>query len=289
MALANNSYTYIAADGQVINFSDQVNFWTGSWPEGILASGISLREYETPLKDGSTYSSMKFSPKEIDLPVLITYQNFTEFLAGIRWILSVLNPVKGMGKLKVKTEDGKERFVNCIYKSGLEGKPVRMANPGGGVYLITFRAFYPFWQDWIATSGEFTKDPPLTFFPFFPLLLSQSGIYKDLTIVNDGDVSAWPIWRIYGYGEDPVIRNQTTGKLLEANINIEAGDYMEIDTRPGFKTVKLSDGTNLFSTLTKSSSLFALERGANSIRLELNYSDASSKLFYSFNTPRLTI
>ena len=289
MALANNSYTYIAADNQVVNFSDQVNYFTGSWPDGILATEVVLRDYQTPLKDGSTFSSMKFAPKLIDLPVLISYNNFPEFLAGMRWLVSALNPKKGLGRLQVRAEDGKERFIHGIYSGGLEGKPLRLAHPGGGVYMITFKAFYPFWQDLAPVTAEYTKDAPPLFFPFFPFRLSQNGIFKDLTITNDGDVPAYPVWRIYGYGEDALIRNLTSGKLLQVTTGITAGTYIEIDTRPGFKTVKLSDGTNVFSALTKTSSLFPLERGANSIRLELNNADANSKLYYSFNTPRLTI
>lgn len=60
-----------------------------------------------------------------------------------------------------------------------------------------------------------------------------------VTVVNDGNVAANPILRLYGPCTDPRIENQTTGQaLVFAGLVVAAGDYVELDVLE--RTVRLN-------------------------------------------------
>jgi phage-related protein len=57
------------------------------------------------------------------------------------------------------------------------------------------------------------------------------------TVTNAGTVAAPPMIRIYGDCTTPTITNQTTGATLALTGHILAGDYLEIITDYGLKSI----------------------------------------------------
>lgn len=58
------------------------------------------------------------------------------------------------------------------------------------------------------------------------------------TVTNDGNMNAYPVLRLYGPATGVNIENQTVGKTLELpDLVVDAGDYIEIDTRN--RTIRL--------------------------------------------------
>lgn len=108
--------------------------------------------------------------------------------------------------------------------------------------------------------------------------VGSSALDETVGIDYTGSWQEHPIIRITGPIANPVITNITTNEKLDfTGTTIPGGDYYDIDTRYGFKTVIEDDGTNRIDKLTSDSDLatFHLQPdsaevpgGSNSIRVE---------------------
>lgn len=86
---------------------------------------------------------------------------------------------------------------------------------------------------------------------------------------NAGTGHAWPVIRITGPVANVSVINATTGRRLNLpTLNLAAGQWVEIDTRPGRRTVRRENGGNASSLLTPSSraDLFSLPPGVSEMR-----------------------
>ncbi|MFF7795538.1 hypothetical protein [Streptomyces sp. NPDC007991] len=111
-------------------------------------------------------------------------------------------------------------------------------------------------------------------------------------VTNDGTADAWPILRIFGPCANVTITNVATGRALSLpTLNVAAGRWVEIDTRPGYRTVTWDNGGNASTYLSPSSriDLFSLPTGTsemrwtafdstNSARLRVTWRDAYTAL-----------
>jgi hypothetical protein len=107
-------------------------------------------------------------------------------------------------------------------------------------------------------------------------------------VTNQGDADAWPILRITGPCANVTITHVATGRSLALpTLSLAAGRWIEIDTRPGYRTVTWDNGGNASTYLSPSSriDLFSIPAGqsemrwtafdsTNSARLRLTWRDA---------------
>lgn len=114
-----------------------------------------------------------------------------------------------------------------------------------------------------AASAGFTT--PIT----TPLVFPDAVPVGTATVVNAGTTAAYPMIRIYGPCDDPIVENVTLDrKLAFVGLSIAAGTYVEIDTRE--RTVfEASDPTaTRYQFLDfEVSQWWALEPGDNLVRL----------------------
>jgi hypothetical protein len=75
----------------------------------------------------------------------------------------------------------------------------------------------------------------------------------------------YPVWTIIGPGSSLVLTNLTTNRTLTVNATVAAGDSIVIDTRPGQKSVRRGDGTNLLSSLVGDPELWSLTESVNQV------------------------
>lgn len=107
-------------------------------------------------------------------------------------------------------------------------------------------------------------------------------------VTNNGDADAWPIIRITGPCATVTITHVASGRALSLpTLNLATGRWIEIDTRPGHRTVTWDNGGNASTYLSPSSriDLFSIPPGTsemrwtafdntNSARLRLTWRDA---------------
>lgn len=241
-------------------------------------------EFETtgvPGQPGERLRAVRHGVHEFTIRVTISAGSEPALRTAQRALVTAMNPGRGEGILRVTSPLGDVREIACRYSEGLgmEEKPGT-----SGVTMqqadITFKAFDPYWRDANDTSETYSIGVVPTFFPIFPIRLTSSQIAVDDTALNSGDVETWPVWQIGGPGSAITLRNLTTGEYLTiAGISLNAGEYITVDTRPTGttpKTVRLADGTSVFSALTATSSLWSLPVGSSSVRLEMGGAIAGS-------------
>ncbi|MFC8207931.1 phage tail family protein [[Kitasatospora] papulosa] len=86
---------------------------------------------------------------------------------------------------------------------------------------------------------------------------------------NLGTGDAWPIIRITGPVATVTITHATSGRQLSLpTLNLDAGQWIEIDTRPGYRTVTRENGGNASALLSPASriDLFSLPPGQSEMR-----------------------
>lgn len=123
-----------------------------------------------------------------------------------------------------------------------------------------------------------------------PIFVQDGTVAADRPgwVTNGGDADAWPVLRIFGPCSNVTITHVASGRFLALpTLNLDAGRWVEIDTRPGYRTVTWDNGGNASTYLSPGSriDLFALPPGmsemrwtgfdsTNSARLRVTWRDA---------------
>ncbi len=87
-------------------------------------------------------------------------------------------------------------------------------------------------------------------------------------VSNGGDVAAWPQLRIDGPVTNPTVWVVETGRYLQLQTSIAAGEWIDIDTRPGTRWVLRNGSGNAAPALTAGSrlDLFQIPQQTSEIR-----------------------
>ncbi|MCI3279213.1 phage distal tail protein [Streptomyces cylindrosporus] len=107
-------------------------------------------------------------------------------------------------------------------------------------------------------------------------------------VTNNGDADAWPVIRVTGPCTNVTITHVASGRSLALpTLTLAAGRWVELDTRPGYRTVTWDNGGNASAYLSPGSriDLFSLPPGTsemrwtafdntNSARMRLTWRDA---------------
>lgn len=101
----------------------------------------------------------------------------------------------------------------------------------------------------LADSEGFSIPTPI------PTPIGESFLDDTITIEYEGTANSYPIIRINGPITNPVITNETTDATIEFadGTEIVLGDYCEIDTRYGRRTIVDSNGDEISSLLPSTS------------------------------------
>lgn len=234
-----------------------------------------------PGQPGERLRAVRHGVREFTIRITLTAASEAALRSSQRATVASMDPFRGAGILRVQSPIGDVRDISCFVASGL-GMEEKPGNSGPTMQQmdVTFRAFDPYWQDSADISTSYTIGVTPTFFPIFPLRLTSSQIAVDATVVNGGDVEAWPVWQVIGPGSAITLRNLTTGKLMNfATTILTAGQYLTIDTRTAVataKTVTREDGSNAFPDLSATSALWPLPVGSSAVRLEMGGAIAGS-------------
>jgi hypothetical protein len=88
-------------------------------------------------------------------------------------------------------------------------------------------------------------------------------------VTNEGSTDAWPVIRITGPCANVSVIHVASGRTLALpTLNLASGRWIEIDTRPGYRTVTWDNGGNASAYLSPSSriDLFSLPPGLSEMR-----------------------
>jgi hypothetical protein len=135
---------------------------------------------------------------------------------------------------------------------------------------IEWLAPYPYWRGLADETAELVPAGGTE----FPIELPFEFVSDAISAVADniGTVSVAVVIRINGEVDTPRVENVTTGEIIEINTLVPDGDYIEINTGYGIKTViQYPDETNIINLINLDiADFWRLLPGENTIRFTAN-------------------
>lgn len=278
--------TWVEADGT----STVMNNTNGCKPlrevKGRFAAPHRITEDQIPLVAGTRLRAIVPDARTLTLPVLFQSTTDTALRASFRLWLQRFDPARGVGRLQCTGPGGDTREHFFYVTDGLDIDEAQGLTAGGIIKTaMTLHGPWPYWQDTSDTAITWSGGAPTTFFPIFPVRLSNSTVFSNQVVVvgSDQGTETWPVWVINGPGSNVSLRNVTTNRSLNWGGVLGPGESVTIDTRPAElapitnKSVIKNDGSNVFGNLT-SFDLWPLLPGTQSVQVEMDSSTSSSSV-----------
>lgn len=233
---------------------------------------------------GAQWNGTTVGRGQVFLPLQVTGADTVDFLAEHGAFLDGFTDPTREGLLRVTRPDGQWRQIACRYDSGADFPvvldPVKQAR---AVYGITWATGSPFWEGEPVTDtfGEVTAQP---FHPGPPWTLLPNRSLTDAEVTNPGNVPATAVWRVWapftgftiGYGTQLISMTLTKPT---------AGQWVEIDTRPGVLTIVDELGVDRWDALTAVDFGDGLPPGRVPLTTTVTGSGAGTRVDLTF-TPR---
>lgn len=276
--------TFTDPGGVATTFTD----WENGWVLQPGAKGLDMPSYavaqdESPGIDGYAVRQVRAQGKDISLPIAFFADDSRDgYLARRRAFIRSLNPKRGLGTLTVTQIDGEARTIGVLYASGMEGdESLDAAGRRWCINSIIFNAPSPYWLGAEVEETWKTGDAG-TFLPLLPLVVGDSQVLGAVTVDNNGDDDAFPVWTIEGPATSVTLTNNTTEQTLVLTRTITSSDTIVIDTRQRQQTALLNGTTNLWPNLSDASELWALETGINDLNLSVAGSTTDTRVRMSY-------
>lgn len=258
--------------------------WENGWllqpgARGLDMPGFAFTTDESPGIDGYELRDVRAQGKEIILPLAFwANDSRAAYKARRRGFIKSLNPKRGVGTLTLTETDGATRSIGAYYTGGIEGdESLDAAGERWCINAVTFGCPSPYWTG-AETVHDFKAATGGTFFPVLPLTVGDSQVLGEVTVDNDGDGPAFPVWTIDGPATSISLANNTTGQELVLTRTITGADTIVIDTRERRQTALLNDVTNLWPDLSDASELWPLQEGINDLDLTVSGSTGATSV-----------
>jgi hypothetical protein len=215
------------------------------------------------------------------LPMMVFGPDNATYRARLKALLRAMDP-RNPGHLEMAQSDGQRRRIQAVYAGGLEGAEEAALGGDTTWYRFVLRLYAPdpFWFDPTPVTTSFTYPDPVPWFPILPLVLSAGSVLGETTLINAGDVSAWPTWTATGPGTAVALDNLTTGEELHLSGDLD-GETLVIVTQPGQQSVTLG-GVDWWDHLAGTPTLWQVPPGDTLVNLELTGASTGSSVSCSF-------
>lgn len=159
----------------------------------------------------------------------------------------------GPGVILVVLPDGTQRAIGAWIQEGPAGEyTADSAQVAFDIReLLRFLAPYPVWYDPTSEVETFVVTPVDSCLPTcLPTCLGNGVIYTTVQIAYTGTFESFPTITITGPLSQPQITNITTGKSIELDYVVGAGEVVTIELTPYAATVTNNFGADLIGTVT---------------------------------------
>lgn len=230
---------------------------------GLGLPDVGLNEEKLPYAAGTQVRHASIASRRIDLPILFqaaSSSSLEQLMDSVySWFATASEETRTPGYLRITRADGTQRQIACYYDGGLEGD---LAFPRAG----------DVWQE--ATVRLLAADPWATDVADTVHTWTAAQL-PNQTIINTGQLDAFPIWTITGpVNLGQIFANTTTGLSFQINVAISSGGLStHVDTRPASQRSNLAvyrdDGLALFRYIEPGSVLWTLVPGQNNLAITL--------------------
>lgn len=221
-------------------------------------SPVSRKETKAAQQHGSTDRGFTLSPRFFTMGFSINGLTFRGYWDKRDKLIRVFKSTEDLMEMRWTFDNGDVRSIDCAVVEGLTF-PSNRRSAFADRALVTLKANNPTFYDPDEASVVFALggggddfEIPLA----IPWQIGVSVMDQTKTIAYAGSWRASPIVRIDGPITNPVVENLLTDEKLDfTGTTISAGDYYEIDTRDGQKTVVDSAAASQIADLSDDSDL----------------------------------
>lgn len=263
-------------NGVVIDFSNppyQLNSH-----DGFGITDFTDTYVDPPGGHGSYWYDTRMDAKVVTVDFDMHEAGVVERQGRRRDIVALLNPLLGVGTLRLEQVNGVIREMKCKLAERFSMPTDQFKGAGGMQYVVRFKSHgVPALYD--PTVVSYALSPSLSgnfTFPWsFPRVFAQSGIYSAPAINNAGDIDTPVHITLMGPMINPLFRNNTTGEQLSlTGLTLVAGQQLDIDTDPSNLVVQIN-GADAWQYVD-SAQFWMLKPGTNNLTLDIGGSSVAT-------------
>lgn len=256
---------------------------------GLGAAPVALTTDPYP-RGGVRLRHVQPQARNIVWPLLVygsTHQEFTD-----RWRMLARAFTRtlreGPGILEIGRPDGGRRRIEVRYQEGWEGQTT-YGDALDDAAVVTLLCEDPYWYDPVPVTERREHSAGSVGFLDNFFQLSSGRTLGSTTLVNPGDVTAWPEWTVTGPASLVTLTNTTTGESFALNPNaaaighgdLLAGQQVTISTNP--KRVRYQNGDNWTGALNwPGATMWGLPPGESAVTFQLDGSGTGSAVDVAF-------
>lgn len=226
--------------------------------DGLGLPDFARFEERGPLQDGVTDMGFRYDARKVNIALGIYGVDVADLYVKRAALISKFKPSNTPGILRIVTGSGVIRQLDAFMLGGLSNDD-RDRDYTYQKNVIALKCPDPAFYDLLASytviqggggGSAYVVNTPV------PFTIGSSILDASESIPYDGSYDEYPIIRIIGPVTNPsIVHNLTGDKLAFGATTIAQGDWYEIDTRYGVKTVKDSSGVNKIGELSNDSDL----------------------------------
>lgn len=240
---------------------------------GLGDVDVDLALEKIPNFSGSFVRHASVPPREIELPITVIEDSLGDLVSVAdtlrSWFATASEASRTPGYLKITRPDGSVRKIAAYRTGGISGDLSEGA-PNALLYVISLLCPDPYPTadaDTVLTYGQ-----------------ADLGVTKSL--LNPGQLDAYPIWRVTGPGSAITISDVTHNKSFAltagGGLTLASGQTVTIDTRPTSLRTDLpvldGDGVSQFSKLAATSNLWHFPPGTTQFTIAITGASASTAI-----------
>jgi len=264
--MVNISISLIGSNGDTIALTNEYSDFiltTGVLGFGIPPTKVRIAESASA---GGVWRNTKRGVRDLDLPIVVMGTDRQDLETKLRRLSNLLQDFNGPTKIRANYSDGTAFELAAHYVGGGDVEYGDESNGIRAKWVVSLQAPNPYWES--VTPLNYTLQMSagrglLRSTSLSKLHLSGQYGFGDVTLINPGDVVAYPNWLITGPCSSVSISANGVG--FTYNEPIAEGDSILIDTFAG--TVKDQDGVNKYGSLASAPKFFTIKPGAQTVTI----------------------
>lgn len=245
--------------------STSPRLFVGRGSVGLGSAAAEIGSDKVPGDPGALVRHLLTPPRRIELPLVVDEDSIGDLLTVVdalrTWFDTGNERRMTPGTLKVTRPDDTVRQIVAYYAGGLEGDTNDGA-PAWTQYVVSLFCPDPFPTEDVDTEQTYAS--------------TAQGVEQ--IIINQGDLEAYPIWRVNGPAANITVTRNTPSPTeffaltQNGGVTLTAGQWVEIDARPSHTRTNLpvldQAGLSRYDRVAPTSSFFQLDPGENRFTIQ---------------------
>ena len=264
--MVNISISLIGSNGDTIALTDGYSDFiltTGVLGFGIPPTRVRISESASA---GGVWRNTKRGVRDIDLPIVVWGTDRQDLETKLRRLSNLLQDFNGPTKIRATYSDGTAFELNAHYVAGGDVEYGDESNRVHAKWVISMQAPNPYWESvnplnytlQLSAGRGLIRNASLS-----KLRLSGQYGFGNVTLVNPGDVVAYPTWVITGPCDSVSITENGVGFTYTEPVAV--GESITIDTLTGVVTDQ--NGENKYANLGSAPKLFTIKPGTQTVTI----------------------